>query len=70
MHNTYFKISEVTFAVGGVQCLVSLNKDVTEMKRNQYDFLQFHIWKPSSQVDMLTDVGILTEVSIWDLKPV
>lgn len=62
-------MDNVTFAVGGVEGLISLYEDVPGLKGDQDDLLQQSVRKLSLQVHMLLHVSILTEVCTGDLNP-
>lgn len=58
----------LTFTVGRVEGLVSLDVNVARLQGHQRRFLQFDVWEASLQEDVLLQVGLQAEVRGGDLK--
>lgn len=69
-YNTLSQLMELTFGVGCVDGLVSLNEDVSRLKGHQDNFFQQSVGELSLKVHILLSIGILTESRWRDLKPV
>lgn len=59
--------ADLTFAVRGVQGLVSLDEDVPGLEGHHHHFLQQSVWEPSLQVHVLLHIGILIEACCRNL---
>lgn len=59
--------ADLTFAVGGVESLVSLDEDVPGLEGHHHHFLQQPVWELSLQVHVLLNVGILIEACCRNL---